>query len=367
LVAAAEERSTMLDFSISATATRTSHSVDDWRRDPELRSSMPCVRIRPTHSHDARMSFDRRPVGDFYVNATAASAPLVYESLADMAPATAERWYYLMMPNRPRHVAIGGRQFVQQPGECLLADAGIDVVGSYRQPHAGICLLMPAGRLPERSASTPLEPIRFGQAGTLSRMISTLLLSLWEAASAGAARDGGRAVDALLRVLASVCVPSGSAVESAHASKRLSCADVKRCIEADIRNPRLSVQLVAERLGVTTRYLQLLFAGEGECVSDYIRRERLRGCLLDLRDVGFDHQSITDIAFSWGFNSAAHFSSSFRKEYGMSPRDYRSCDAQQLASSRLADVEGPLVEALLLLSRPGRAARASERSAPVYA
>jgi len=93
-----------------------------------------------------------------------------------------------------------------------------------------------------------------------------------------------------------------------------------------------------------------LFAEAGDCVSEYIKRERLRGCLLDLRDASLERQSITEIAFSWGFNSAAHFSSSFKKEFGLCPRDFRSCDASDLASSSLADEEG-LVHALIVLGR----------------
>jgi AraC-like DNA-binding protein len=122
------------------------------------------------------------------------------------------------------------------------------------------------------------------------------------------------------------------------------------------------VQFVAERIGVTTRYLQLLFSAEGECVSHYIKRERLLGCLLDLRDFDFDNQSITEIAFSWGFNSAAHFSSSFKREFGLNPRDYRSCDLEALAALKPIGVEDSLLQALILLDRTGHSRRAGSHA-----
>jgi AraC-like DNA-binding protein len=38
---------------------------------------------------------------------------------------------------------------------------------------------------------------------------------------------------------------------------------------------------------------------------------------------GSSSQSISDICFRWGFNDAAHFSRSFRADYGMTPRAFR--------------------------------------------
>jgi len=97
-------------------------------------------------------------------------------------------------------------------------------------------------------------------------------------------------------------------------------------------------------------------------VSHYIKRERLLGCLLDLRDLDFDNQSITEIAFSWGFNSAAHFSSSFKREFGLNPRDYRSCDLAELAALQPIGVEDSLLQALILLDRTGRSQRVAARA-----
>jgi AraC-like DNA-binding protein len=293
------------------------------------------------------------PMGDLSISATAASSPLVYESFPNASAGTSDRTFCLLMPNSPRHVHVQGRSFVQQPGECVLADSAMGVVAAYEHPHAAVCLTIPAATLRNYVAEPGrFDGMRFGGHGSLARIVSTLLLSIWEAAEAGAAgRDGRRASDAVLGLLGRACARSPFGAGRADASRRLSCDLLKAHINADIRNPQLSVQLIAQRFGVTTRYLQLLFAREDNSVSEYIKRERLRGCLLDLRDARFAHQSITEIAFAWGFNSATHFSSSFRKEYGLSPRDYRSCDLEQFAALRLSEVEGPLIQALLLSDR----------------
>lgn len=58
-------------------------------------------------------------------------------------------------------------------------------------------------------------------------------------------------------------------------------------------------------------------------LSRLIWKMRLDACRRDLADPRLRDRSVSDIAFSWGFNNAAHFSRSFRDEYGVSPREWR--------------------------------------------
>jgi AraC-like DNA-binding protein len=44
----------------------------------------------------------------------------------------------------------------------------------------------------------------------------------------------------------------------------------------------------------------------------------------DLVDPRLHKSSVTDIAFSWAFNDAAHFSRWFSKAYGVAPKAYRA-------------------------------------------
>lgn len=94
-------------------------------------------------------------------------------------------------------------------------------------------------------------------------------------------------------------------------------------IEAVLGNPGLTLGMVAERERVSTRYLQKLFAEAGNSFSHYLRTRRLDRCRADLVSPLHAELSISEICFRWGFNSSAHFSRVFHREYGMSPRDYR--------------------------------------------
>lgn len=98
---------------------------------------------------------------------------------------------------------------------------------------------------------------------------------------------------------------------------------VKLFVEEHLRNPELSPSFIARRLGLSDRYLRMIFAVSGESPSSYILRRRLEECAAQLGDARWRNYSITNIAFSWGFNSAPHFTRSFRARYCCSPRDYR--------------------------------------------
>ncbi len=108
---------------------------------------------------------------------------------------------------------------------------------------------------------------------------------------------------------------------SAVVSIRLS--DVVRHIENNLRDPDLSPASIASGLNISPRYLRLIFSSKGERLYSYIARRRLEECAKNICDPRWSGHTLTEIAFKWGFNSAAHFARSFRAQFGVSPREYR--------------------------------------------
>ncbi len=97
----------------------------------------------------------------------------------------------------------------------------------------------------------------------------------------------------------------------------------KRYIEAHLREPDLTPCTVANALGISPRYLRMLFCGGTENASRYILRRRLEECAKQLSSALWRGHTITEIAFSSGFNSAAHFTRVFRDEYSVTPSQFR--------------------------------------------
>jgi AraC-like DNA-binding protein len=87
-----------------------------------------------------------------------------------------------------------------------------------------------------------------------------------------------------------------------------------------LRDPELSIDRMATALNCTKRYLHRAFQDEGVSISDYIWQLRLDRCRNEIVDSRYQSKSITEIAFSWGFNSSPHFSAAFKERFGTSPK-----------------------------------------------
>lgn len=89
----------------------------------------------------------------------------------------------------------------------------------------------------------------------------------------------------------------------------------------------LTREEIADHIGISPDYLSDCFRQElGITPSTYIRRYRIRqACdLLQATD-----QSITQIALAVGFSDGAHFTRTFQKEIGTTPRAYRDSNKQR--------------------------------------
>jgi AraC-like DNA-binding protein len=94
---------------------------------------------------------------------------------------------------------------------------------------------------------------------------------------------------------------------------------VQHWIEEHTADPDLTLEKIAGANGMSLRSLHLLFEQCEMSVSEWIWHRRLQLAYDSL--ARGDGRSITAIAFDHGFNSSAHFSTMFRRKYGVSPRD----------------------------------------------
>jgi len=99
---------------------------------------------------------------------------------------------------------------------------------------------------------------------------------------------------------------------------------IKRCIDARLDDPSLSVGVLAAELGMSASQIHRVFKSEPLTLSQYIWDRRLEACSRDLLDPREAGRTVGEIAYGRGFSDAAHFSRAFRERFGCSPRDWRS-------------------------------------------
>jgi AraC family transcriptional regulator, positive regulator of tynA and feaB len=100
---------------------------------------------------------------------------------------------------------------------------------------------------------------------------------------------------------------------------------VRACRLVKLRHadPRLAPASLARELHVSTRLLHRIFAEHGETVMKRVFAERVDRAakLLDAPEAA--HRTVTDIAFSCGFNDSSHFGRVFAAQILMTPTEWR--------------------------------------------
>jgi len=120
-------------------------------------------------------------------------------------------------------------------------------------------------------------------------------------------------------------------------------------IERTLDDPELSPARVAQAEGISERYLQKLFEAVGDNFTHYVRERRLQRAWADLSNPAEVHQSISEIAYRYGFGDSAHFSRTFRHRFGLPPREFRQQEAERMAAPSAVGQRGWPQDALAQL------------------
>lgn len=142
-----------------------------------------------------------------------------------------------------------------------------------------------------------------------------------------AAQQEGQALqEALIALLGPTLRQTPGASLDGYDSQHGGClrSQARQLINQSLTEPGLTPVSLASQMNISVRQLYRLFEEQGDSVCRFIQRARLDRSAADLSNPRLRHESITDIAFKWGFTDSAHFSRTFKKHFEQSPRDYRA-------------------------------------------
>jgi len=123
---------------------------------------------------------------------------------------------------------------------------------------------------------------------------------------------------------------AGTAQDGGVRAARLSAA--KTYIMQNSARRDLSVGTVAAHLGVSARYLQMLFEVDGTTFSAFLLNQRLMHAHRMLCAPRSRRRPVSSIAYDVGFGDLSYFNRSFRNFYGRTPRDIREAAANEPAN-----------------------------------
>jgi len=219
-----------------------------------------------------------------------------------------------------------GQRLAYGPGSATLFSASEPYTLRNPDPHRAFYLEIPRAALAQRwHPSQPMVTASvnttYGVGRILADMCAAMVLEADALTDVTRAQLGERLIDVLALALDS---PNGemSDLDGSVKSERL--RQIKNYIESNLGNPLLNPERVAAACQVSVRALHYLFKGMGHSVSDYIRERRLERCLEALQ-MPAERRTVTQIALAAGFNSMSHFSSAFRRRFGVTPSDARDC------------------------------------------
>ena len=217
----------------------------------------------------------------------------------------------------------GGRTSVLDEGDFLLYDPAQPLRLTFDEPTKALVLRLPLAfieaRLPRLRQMVGVK--MRGDVGPAA-IFSSFLRTAWAQLEAN---DGAWA-----ETLDEVIWPL---LDMAYASERVQATDANRrderrralfaMIENNLCDPDLDSQRIARAMGVSARYVQMLFAEMATTPTAFIQRQRLELAARRLERDGAK-VAITDVAFDVGFNDLSSFCRAFRRRFDVSPRDYRA-------------------------------------------
>jgi AraC-like DNA-binding protein len=258
---------------------------------------------------------------------TVRSTPQIVRRTPGLIARASEDFFLVSIQTRGEgEVRQDGRSAVLQPGDFAVYDSTRPYELHFRGPFEQFVLRLPGDTL--RTAVRNTQALtastvcgRRGAGHLMIGMIQTLAADIATLAPESAGAVAESVTQILVAGLATLPAAKQQPVSQLTAFHR---ERIKACVRERLRDPDLTVTAVAQALRMSTSTLHRAWAGEPCSIADWIWAQRLDAARRDLADPALRARSVSAIAFSWGFNDAAHFSRAFRMRFGCSPRDLRS-------------------------------------------
>ncbi len=237
---------------------------------------------------------------------------------------TQDAYFLVILVSGNYRLQQNGKEIFLQPGDMSIYDATLAHKISCSKKFSKLIISIPRSILRDRvSGAEHCTAIRIpGNSGTgaiATNFIHSTLNQTNQLAIPEFYALSDYSLDLLTLALATIR-PEKFNLSNSHS---LILNRIKIYIEAHLSNSDINPTMVANDIGLSSRYINTLFQKEETSLMRFIWRRRLENCRNDLLSPINNGNRISDIAFRWGFNDLSHFSRVFKQQYDLSPKDYR--------------------------------------------
>jgi AraC-like DNA-binding protein len=220
--------------------------------------------------------------------------------------------------------STGGRTCFTERDDIVLYDPGQALELRTTESTQAIVVRMPIARaeyhVPGLQKLVGI-PVRGNGGG--GAILASFLRSVWAELHANGAAEWTQGIgDAFWGLLPlAYALDNGLSTQSVGRDKRW--REVRSIVDRGLSENQFGAHAIAAEMGVTVRYVQMMFARMATTPTAYIQRRRVERAAAILRQRGHE-TPITEVAFDVGFSDASSFSRAFRRFYQLAPRVYRA-------------------------------------------
>lgn len=294
---------------------------------------------------DSFTALEARPGKKIGLDATLQRAPLDELSIAEVSSEativshTREMITKEITPFYLIHLQLVGSSINRQDSREALLKAGDFTLCDTKRPYdlaftdRNDMLVL---RIPEKKLRqllhTPedLTCIHMSGGHGMGRVTSSLLKEVWRNYNAiGDPTNQKKIADMLINALAISYSDLTKTLRPESSLMITRRSQIKHFVESNLYYDQMSPGYVAKALGISKRYLHLLFKEEEETITQYILRRRLDDARVLLTDDSQRHLTISEVAYRVGFNSGNHFGRVYKDRFGLTPSESRTSKFSQ--------------------------------------
>ncbi len=236
-------------------------------------------------------------------------------------------FYHLMLARRPSDTVSDHRQNQLRPGDAVLLDSTRQYSFTADSFSHYFALNVPRAALIRDLRTTPELGRVIPADNPALRVLTTVVGEVCRSSAAlppEAVPEMAHTTYELLVSMLRTAASGDTRLSTPQLSRQAQLPRMKDFVRRNLTDPALSPQLIASAFGVSVRYVDLVFRDGDSSPSRHIRETRLAAARRMLADPRQNHRSIAAIARAVGITDPGVFARGFRRQYGLTPSEYRA-------------------------------------------